>query len=247
MFCVTRITVYVSMCFGEFAGYLCGCNLGLELTISAAAVARGWTSYVATLFRAPPDALRLRIGGGDGEDGDGDGENTAVRMMLLDVPAAAIVAGITWMLIRGMKDTARFNTVVTVVSLIVIGFVIVAGGAEVDSNNWYVYCNLILVCARAIRLTYSVLFQDPVRAQRSRRRPRRRVRRVLQLRGVRYRRDVRGGMRQPGAGFTHRHHGIARHMRRALRGDVPGHHRDVACFIDRHGKLIVIKCYRMGD
>jgi APA family basic amino acid/polyamine antiporter len=45
------------------------------------------------------------------------------------------------MLIRGMKDTARFNTVVTVVSLIVIGFVIVAGGAEVDSNNWYVDCN----------------------------------------------------------------------------------------------------------
>ena len=131
------------MCFGEFAGYLCGCNLGLELTISAAAVARGWTSYVATLFRAAPDALRLRIGGGDGE-GDGDGD-TAVRMMLLDVPAAAIVAGITWMLIRGMKDTARFNTVVTVVSLIVIGFVIVAGGAEVDSNNWYVDCNLIPV------------------------------------------------------------------------------------------------------
>ena len=160
MFCVTRITVYVSMCFGEFAGYLCGCNLGLELTISAAAVARGWTSYVATLFRAAPDALRLRIGGGNG-DGDGEDENTAVRMMLLDVPAAAIVAGITWMLIRGMKDTARFNTVVTVVSLIVIGFVIVAGGAEVDSNNWYVDCNLILVCARAIRLTYSVLCAGP--------------------------------------------------------------------------------------
>jgi APA family basic amino acid/polyamine antiporter len=128
------------MCFGEFAGYLCGCNLGLELTISAAAVARGWTSYVATLFRARPDALRLRIGGGDG-DGDGGDGDTAVRMLLLDVPAAAIVAGITWMLIRGMKDTARFNTVVTVVSLIVIGFVIVAGGAEVDSNNWYVDCN----------------------------------------------------------------------------------------------------------
>ena len=55
------------MCFGEFAGYLCGCNLGLELTISAAAVARGWTSYVATLFRAAPDAFRIRIAGDDGE------------------------------------------------------------------------------------------------------------------------------------------------------------------------------------
>ena len=60
---------FVSMSFGEFAGYLCGCNLALELTIAAAAVARGWTSYVATLFHASPDALRIRVGptGGDGE------------------------------------------------------------------------------------------------------------------------------------------------------------------------------------
>jgi hypothetical protein len=38
------------------------CNLALELTISAAAVARGWTSYVATLFHAPPNALRVQMG-----------------------------------------------------------------------------------------------------------------------------------------------------------------------------------------
>ncbi|ACO67941.1 amino acid-polyamine-organocation family, partial [Micromonas commoda] len=127
--------VYVSMCFGEFAGYLCGCNLGLELTISAAAVARGWTSYVATLFRAPPDALRVRVGGpsnpgGDGSDGDASGG------VALDLPAAFVVAFITCVLVCGMKDSARFNTAVTAVSLAVIAFVLVAGGAKVDADNW---------------------------------------------------------------------------------------------------------------
>ena len=68
---------FVAQAFGEFAGYVAGCNLGLELTISAAAVARGWTSYVCTLFRADPDALRVRLGG-----------------ILLDVPAALLVAAV---------------------------------------------------------------------------------------------------------------------------------------------------------
>ena len=130
--------VYVSMCFGEFAGFLCGCNLGLELTISAAAVARGWTSYVATLFRAPPDALRVRVGGpslrgGDTSDYASDASSGGVA---LDLPAAFVVAFITCVLVCGMKDTARFNTVVTAVSLAVIAFVLIAGGAVVDADNW---------------------------------------------------------------------------------------------------------------
>ena len=132
--------VYVSMCFGEFAGYLCGCNLGLELTISAAAVARGWTSYVATLFRAPPDALRVRVGGpsnlgGDASGGDASGGD-ASGGVALDLPAAFVVAFITCVLVCGMKDSARFNTAVTAVSLAVIAFVLVAGGAKVDADNW---------------------------------------------------------------------------------------------------------------
>ena len=110
---------FVAQAFGEFAGYVAGCNLGLELTISAAAVARGWTSYVCTLFRADPDALRVRLGG-----------------ILLDVPAALLVAAVTVMLARGMRNTARFNAAVTVVSLLVIGFVIVFGFAEVEPRNW---------------------------------------------------------------------------------------------------------------
>lgn len=125
--------VYVSMCFGEFAGYLCGCNLGLELTISAAAVARGWTSYVATLFLAPPDALRVRVGETRGNASSNDASSSSYA---LDLPAAFIVAFITCVLMLGMKDSARFNTAVTAVSLAVIAFVIVAGGTEVNVDNW---------------------------------------------------------------------------------------------------------------
>ena len=128
--------VYVSMCFGEFAGYLCGCNLGLELTISAAAVARGWTSYVATLFLAPPDALRVRIGETPSASSNASSSSNGGGGVALDLPAAFVVAFITCVLIFGMKDSARFNTAVTAVSLAVIAFVLVAGGTEVNVDNW---------------------------------------------------------------------------------------------------------------
>jgi APA family basic amino acid/polyamine antiporter len=123
---------FVSMAFGEFAGYLCGCNLALELTIAAAAVARGWTSYVATLFHASPDALRIRIGRGAHDDERGSSSS----FVELDFAAAALVALVTALLAYGMKETARFNTSVTAISLLVIFFVITFGGARVEKENW---------------------------------------------------------------------------------------------------------------
>ncbi len=124
---------FVSMAFGEFAGYLCGCNLALELTIAAAAVARGWTSYVATLFHAPPDALRVRVGRGGGGADDGGASSRSTE---LDFAAAALVALVTALLAYGMKETARFNACVTALSLLVIFFVIALGGSSVDTANW---------------------------------------------------------------------------------------------------------------
>ena len=122
---------FVSMSFGEFAGYLCGCNLALELTIAAAAVARGWTSYVATLFHASPDALRIRVG-----PTGGDGERAAEASVELDLAAAALVALVTALLAYGAKESARFNASVTAVSLLVIFFVITLGGLSVEKENW---------------------------------------------------------------------------------------------------------------
>lgn len=110
---------YVAMTFGEFGGFLCGCNLALELTISAAAVARGWTSYVATTIGLSPNALRVPMGA-----------------LALDIPALCLTALIIALLCVGIKETARFNFIVTVVSLLAVAFVIVAGAFEVKPENW---------------------------------------------------------------------------------------------------------------
>jgi hypothetical protein len=189
---------FVSMAFGEFAGYLCGCNLALELTIAAAAVARGWTSYVATLFHASPDALRIRIGRGVHDEERGSSSS----FVELDFAAAALVALVTALLAYGMKETARFNTSVTAISLLVIFFVITFGGARVEKENWTPFApgGVEGVLAGASVVFFSFVGFDTVAT-------------------------CAEETRDPGRDLPIGILGLARHLRRPVRGDGPGDHR----------------------
>jgi len=112
---------YMFATFGEYAAFLTGCNLALELTIASAAVARGWTSYFMSMFGVRANAARLTIW---------------PDVMELDLIAGLVVAGMTALLVSGAKETAKFNSIVTYVSLVVIAIVIFAGAAEVHHENW---------------------------------------------------------------------------------------------------------------
>eukprot|EP00249_Psilotum_nudum_P005224 c18675_g1_i1 orf=2035-2652(-) len=74
---------YLRITFGEFAAYLTGANLIMEYVISNAAVARTFTSYLATVFGVTnPDAWRVKAPG------------IAEGFNMLDFPA--VVAVSTW-------------------------------------------------------------------------------------------------------------------------------------------------------
>lgn len=112
---------YMMATFGELAAFLTGCNLALELTIASAAVARGWTSYAVALFGGSPNAARLIVW---------------PDVVEIDVVAGAVVAAMTALLVSGAKETAKFNSVVTYISLAVIATVIIAGSTAIDADNW---------------------------------------------------------------------------------------------------------------
>ena len=112
---------YAYAAFGEFGGVVTGANLALELLIASAAIARGWTSYALAMFGANGEATRLKLIEG---------------VLDVDVIAGVVVLGMTALLIRGAKETARFNAVVTYASLFVILVVILAGSFRVDPANW---------------------------------------------------------------------------------------------------------------
>ena len=114
--------VYAS--FGEFPAWLIGWNLTLGYGVSAAVIARSWAEYLANFIETSsstnvPDWLTsLDIG-------------TGVPANPLSV---VIILACTAVLCVGVKESTKFNAVMTCLNLAVLGFVMVAGAPEVSED-----------------------------------------------------------------------------------------------------------------
>lgn len=92
---------------GELAAWVCGWCLVLEYGVSVAAVAVGWGQYVNELLHATlgitiPDAWSQPPGAGG----------------YFNVPALVVVVLATVVLLRGVTESARINTVMVVVKML---------------------------------------------------------------------------------------------------------------------------------
>eukprot|EP00850_Spirogloea_muscicola_P007821 SM000040S14833 [mRNA] locus=s40:675307:678377:- [translate_table: standard] len=127
-FCYTEFAVempvaggafsYLYVTFGEGVAFLGASNILMEYLLSSAVVARGFTSYFASLCGQHSDAFRIHT-----------------SLAELDPIAVALVAVLSVMLCYGTKDSSWFNMVVTALNLLVVFFIIVAGFVEGNSKN----------------------------------------------------------------------------------------------------------------
>src|SRR6185503_13936175 len=66
--------------------------------------------------------------------------DTAPRLVgipiLLNIPAFAIVMLVTWVLLLGVKESARANNIMVVVKLLVLGLFVVVGAIHIDTANY---------------------------------------------------------------------------------------------------------------
>ena len=103
---------YVS--FGELCGWLVGWNLTLGYAVSAAVVARSWAEYMVGFFQGIVDLTWWT--------------HAPIGESYTCCPLAMLIIGLcTVVLITGAKESARFNTAMTILNLSVLGFVLLAG------------------------------------------------------------------------------------------------------------------------
>jgi len=119
---------------GELVAWIIGWDLVLEYALGAATVAVGWSGYVVALLgdfgmqfpplfsAAPGTAVFLA-----------DGSTVAA---LFNLPAMLISALATWLLVIGIRESARVNAVIVVIKVGVVLLIIGLGGMFVDSRNW---------------------------------------------------------------------------------------------------------------
>ncbi|XBH92762.1 hypothetical protein VPH35_083827 [Triticum aestivum] len=114
---------YLRVELGDVAAFVAAANLILETVIGTAAVARAWTSYLASLVNRPVSALRVQV------PSLGEGFNE------LDPIASAVIMATAIMAMLSTKGSSRFNWVASTVHLLVLAFIIVAGFVHAKPSN----------------------------------------------------------------------------------------------------------------
>lgn len=134
---------------GEFIAWIIGWDLILEYAFGAATVAVGWSGYLVSLWtdvanrlvswgipfpHFPPSfsaAPGTTVTMADG------GTVTAI----FNLPAFLISVAVTFLLIRGIKESATFNSIIVIVKVMVVVLFIIAGIGFVNMNNIGVGCS----------------------------------------------------------------------------------------------------------
>src|SRR5689334_5952277 len=131
---------------GELVAWIIGWDLILEYAVGNVAVAISWgdyfksllggwvempvwltTGYRTALLSSNPEVHGLL--------------NTAPHVagipILVNIPAFAIVALITWLLMLGVRESARANNIMVAVKLIVLTLFIIMGAQHINTANYH--------------------------------------------------------------------------------------------------------------
>ena len=125
---------YAYATLGEIVGWVIGWDLVLEYAVGAGTVSVSWSQYAVSLLQdfgvnlparwtlSPFETAKLA----DGSTVQG----------IVNLPAMFIVAAISVLLITGIRESARVNSVIVVVKIAVVLAVIGAGLGYVKSQNY---------------------------------------------------------------------------------------------------------------
>jgi APA family basic amino acid/polyamine antiporter len=127
---------------GEFVAWIIGWDLILEYAFGAATVAVGWSGYVVSLLRdtlginyplslSAPPGMEIK-----------DASGAIIGHGVFNLPAALIAVGVTFLLIRGIKESASFNSIIVLIKVLVVVLFIIAGIGYVNTSNIGIGCTV---------------------------------------------------------------------------------------------------------
>jgi len=131
---------------GELIAWIIGWDLILEYAVGNVAVAVAWGGYFNSLLTA--FGITLPAWSTHGYRAALLSSDPAVHglldtapsiagvPLLVNIPAFAIVMGITWLLMRGVRESARANNIMVVIKLLVLGLFVVVGAMHIDTSNY---------------------------------------------------------------------------------------------------------------
>jgi len=119
---------------GEFIAWIIGWDLMLEYLFGAATVAVGWSgNFVKFLAEF---GLEIPKQWTDAPIAVDAANNFSSTGAVVNIPAIVLVLLMTWILVIGIKESARFNNAIVFVKVAIVFLVIGFGFMYVDTANW---------------------------------------------------------------------------------------------------------------
>lgn len=115
---------YTYASLGEFIAFIVGWNLILEYTVTASAVASGWSGYVTGLLISAGLDPGIALTHVPSEGG------------IINLPAIFITLLLSVLLIRGTQESTKLNRILVGVKLTAIAIFLLLAIPHVDTANW---------------------------------------------------------------------------------------------------------------
>ncbi|MBN2360445.1 MAG: amino acid permease [Deltaproteobacteria bacterium] len=126
---------YAYATMGELFAWIIGWDLVLEYTVCSSTVAHGWSAHFRDLLASFDLNIPAALANAPFDYDPVSGQFIATGA-IVDVPAIAITAIITVILVIGIRESAGFNALMVAVKLAIVLFVIAVGACYVDPANW---------------------------------------------------------------------------------------------------------------
>src|SRR5947209_15927537 len=131
---------------GEIVAWIIGWDLILEYAVGNVAVAISWGDYFKSLtgglFGAPlwlTTGYRTALLSSDSTIHGllRTAPHVAGIPILVNIPAAVIVLLVTWLLMLGVRESARANNIMVAVKLLVLALFVIVGAMHINTANYH--------------------------------------------------------------------------------------------------------------
>ncbi|MBX3193142.1 MAG: amino acid permease [Labilithrix sp.] len=120
---------YAQAALGEIFAWMIGWDLVLEYAMSGACIASSWSHYFDELLRVAFGVRLPEIIASDPFSSQG--------RSIVNLPAVLVMGAVTWLLVVGIKQSARANAAMVAIKIAIVIFVIALGASFVSSSNLF--------------------------------------------------------------------------------------------------------------
>ena len=126
---------YAYATLGELFAWIIGWDLVLEYAVASSAVAHGWSAHFQDLLGSFGMHMPFSLSTAPFDFVPEKGQFLSTGATV-DILAIVITVLITSILVKGIRESAGFNTAMVAVKLVIVLFVIVAGIFYINPQNW---------------------------------------------------------------------------------------------------------------